>query len=599
MLIVHYLFLVYLVLAPLAISRSDSFDYLYQISSNDIIPHSLYKWQIIEKGNTFSIVSMHVDHHFDSTWYVPSLHSKYSIGWNKTYFDRAFHQRPFACGIKLFGVALESNLEGFQNGGSGYLQLYFEKQIGRNKKHWHGFERNDTVRVPCYYMTNKNYGSEFLDTPKTLGIAIYCPLTLDHEIGEYYMRNAMDQGYFCRKIAELNTTVWIKLRPSWFSHEKSSGNYYNRTGATVESIKKKVENYIDEVARAEIVSEFQPRPSAARQITISEEMSKSGNRDYAVCTVITFRNQASGPMLFLFASYYQKLGWQVIIYDRFGWHREFLSTIIHLPGIQYHPYTVYQLNMPNKYNDEFRKKQSFDFKYFYRMEGNWGYTGSQVQDTADQDADKARTYDFARIENSHLGALLFIDTDELLFCPHYVRSASEQAEHHLQLMDKFRFTGVDEMRFVRLPYSGLWPSELNILNRSTTDLTNHTSVCMINAYEKKDIVQMLECWSNALSFDNFPKSADLRAVCPFHYNHWSCEGMRNGGRDAGKDIPRCRCKVAFDMMNGYEYKPMPKKCHLMHLNNNKYRFESRRAKHVHDKGNILSPNLAAEIFKQK
>jgi hypothetical protein len=37
-------------------------------------------------------------------------------------------------------------------------------------------------------MTNKDYGSEFLTTPKTLGIVVYCPVPLDIEIGadSYY-----------------------------------------------------------------------------------------------------------------------------------------------------------------------------------------------------------------------------------------------------------------------------------------------------------------------------------------------------------------------------------------------------------------------------
>jgi hypothetical protein len=25
------------------------------------------------------------------------------------------------------------------------------------------------------------------------------------------------------------------------------------------------------------------------------------------------------------------------------------------------------------------------------------------------------------------------------------------------------------------------------------------------------------------------------AVCPFHYNHWSCDGMKGGGRDWTKN----------------------------------------------------------------
>lgn len=43
-------------------------------------------------------------------------------------------------------------------------------------------------------------------------------------------------------------------------------------------------------------------------------------------------------------------------------------------------------------------------------------------------------------------------------------------------------------------------------------------------------------------------------VCPFHYNHWSCDGMSGGGRDHEK-AARCRCKVAFDLMNHMSYRP--------------------------------------------
>lgn len=67
---------------------------------------------------------------------------------------------------------------------------------------------------------------------------------------------------------------------------------------------------------------------------------------------------------------------------------------------------------------------------------------------------------------------------------------------------------------------------------------------------------MFSCWSNASTYDDFPKSSDFAGmryeksnlfydgwlscnvsdnvgVCPFHYNHWSCDGMRGGGRDWG------------------------------------------------------------------
>ncbi|RYY72751.1 hypothetical protein EON63_20450 [archaeon] len=54
-------------------------------------------------------------------------------------------------------------------------------------------------------------------------------------------------------------------------------------------------------------------------------------------------------------------------------------------------------------------------------------------------------------------------------------------------------------------------------------------------------------------------------------------------------IPRCRCKVSFDMQNDFDYRPYPRKCHMLHLNDNKYRFQSKRTKHVYDKGDVNLP----------
>ncbi len=59
------------------------------------------------------------------------------------------------------------------------------------------------------------------------------------------------------------------------------------------------------------------------------------------------------------------------------------------------------------------------------------------------------------------------------------------------------------------------------------------------------------------------------------YNCRSCDGMRGGGRDNGCKM--CRCKVAFDFLNDLAYRPMNWKCHLLHFNDNKYRFQLIRA----------------------
>jgi hypothetical protein len=300
-------------------------------------------------------------------------------------------------------------------------------------------------------------------------------------------------------------------------------------------------------------------------------------------------------MMYAFAVYYQSLGWRVIIYDRFGLHKEHMQSLLHLPGIDYYEYTVLQLAMPSKYNQKYKEEQGRDRKFYYRMEKNWGYTGRQA-DTADQDQDKTRTYDFARIEYAHLDVMLYIDIDEWFYCPQAKHSIEQQKRFQHRLLSTYVAQGIEEMRFVRLPYSGKAPSSFNETSGDRGLISKKTEQCTYQAYLSKDVAAFMGCWSSASAYDNFPKSADLANICPFHYNHWSCDGMRNGGRDYGNG-PRCRCKVAFDLINGFEYKPLVDKCHLLHLNDEKYLFQSRREKHINDKGSIFEENGVAMMLK--
>ena len=132
------------------------------------------------------------------------------------------------------------------------------------------------------------------------------------------------------------------------------------------------------------------------------------------------------------------------------------------------------------------------------------------------------------------------------------------------------------MRFVRTPFGALAPADFILTreNRASTDLTEHVSKCMQTAYADRNVPAMCSCWSDASSFDNFMKSSDFAGVCPFHYNHWSCDGGRNGGRDSGTRAPRCRCRVAFDMTDT-AFVPRLDRCYLAHFHDNKYRYPIR------------------------
>ena len=41
------------------------------------------------------------------------------------------------------------------------------------------------------------------------------------------------------------------------------------------------------------------------------------------------------------------------------------------------------------------------------------------------------------------------------------------------------------------------------------------------------------------------------------------------------------------------------RCHLMHFNDNKYRFQSKRTKHTYDKGDVTQPCALSHLLAKK
>ena len=82
-------------------------------------PPTVRKWNTIDTPNRFSIISITVDHSIESKWYMKSLHERYSYGWNRTNLNKHFSGIPHACTIRLFGIGLESTLDGYIDGGTG------------------------------------------------------------------------------------------------------------------------------------------------------------------------------------------------------------------------------------------------------------------------------------------------------------------------------------------------------------------------------------------------------------------------------------------------------------------------------------------------
>ncbi len=123
------------------------------------VPPSVYKWGNIDGAKKFSILSMQIDHNTEAKWFMKHLHSRDSIGWNRTQLQRQFGAKPHACSIRFIGVGLEKTLNGYQYGGTGYMTIGFKDNYSR--QYWHGFDKNETNRLHCYYSTTKETGSEF------------------------------------------------------------------------------------------------------------------------------------------------------------------------------------------------------------------------------------------------------------------------------------------------------------------------------------------------------------------------------------------------------------------------------------------------------
>jgi hypothetical protein len=87
--------------------------------------------------------------------------------------------RPLSCHIRFFAVGSEENLEGFQEGGTGYLSFNYVTPWGKKLWFWYDESEANGNKIFCYYMTNKHTGSEFLDNPKTLGTLLKNILIID------------------------------------------------------------------------------------------------------------------------------------------------------------------------------------------------------------------------------------------------------------------------------------------------------------------------------------------------------------------------------------------------------------------------------------
>jgi hypothetical protein len=105
-------------------------------------------------------------------------------------------------------------------------------------------------------------------------------------------------------------------------------------------------------------------PVTSYYIDIAPDKHKAFSGSNVVLTVQTFRNNMTGPSLYMFMRYYLTLGWRVIVYDRYGLHADVMSEFSSLPEVIYHGRTVFENLFPSSFNKDIAASQQVRNMFF-------------------------------------------------------------------------------------------------------------------------------------------------------------------------------------------------------------------------------------------
>jgi hypothetical protein len=185
----------------------------------------------------------------------------------------------------------------------------------------------------------------------------------------------------------------------------------------------------------------------------------------------------------------------------------------------------------------------------------------------EQDRDKRRTYDLARVQYAHLSSMLMLDADELLLCREggvvpssssfssLPTSASEgmtpavsieqfaqrQQQAMSSLVDRGEAEGGGgELLFQRPTFFGRHPTDTDTDTDTSEgrhgkltlpELNEHTMRCMQTGHAQRSLGAMLSCWGPVHYNTVWKKSSDTSGICPFHFAHWACSPPSDKARD--------------------------------------------------------------------
>lgn len=249
--------------------------------------------QSLEDNFPLSVLSVVLEHGRAGPWAVPQKFPEEM----RSLHNASGGLEQLACHIRMYAIILEPT---FQSVAPELTEAVALLKINSTITSY------SSPRVFCHISTSYNLGSDFKDTPKTLGLAIYCPVTQDMEMGERHFKAFMPEGAYCTPLAKYPTRIHLDIRASLAAFANSN----------VPLIKADTH-----------VLPYQLKSQQLRELGHS--------RPHGVCIVQNFVNSYTSHMLFLAVSFWQLLGFTVIVYDRWGAHEGVLASLLKLRGVQY------------------------------------------------------------------------------------------------------------------------------------------------------------------------------------------------------------------------------------------------------------------------
>jgi len=507
----------------------------------------------IDQPGTLSVVSMYARNHEDVKWFIPSFHNTSLAETSASVF----------CHAQLYAIALKTTMMGLGKSGVGILMTgNFSHD---DLKNVHLNVDTDTVSSPepsylhCFYTTNRGMYSDHDDFPRTVSVAVYCPIYPFHAMYMSKGSTPVSPTDICTAMQTASDTYTLYIpRPP---------QTRNRTSRVMNAL-------------SGVRGVFNYSPSSRSRIS------------HAVGTVQTYVNPVSGMKLVIFARYYLSLGYTVLIYDRYGAHRSHLQPLFSEHNLVYAPYTVLQIALPSVYNSG--RQESTEYRYYSgHQKQHSPNKHAELADTMNQDSDKQKTYDMMKLDHPDLSSILMLDSDEFLYCPQ-APDISSQGAYQDKILTRLRAEGVEEVKLVRRAYSGRHIYSHTASTREI-DITNRTNECMLSIYSNitatgVDLLRrVLGCWSGVALNNNPGKSGDIGGVCPFHWNHLSCVDWKEKYLPSWQNKKRCFCRVkspdmipsprlTYNPIRRFSGEHMEPVCFISHLNNDFFQSENGKFK---------------------